>query len=201
MVSQDSPIHWSHIDDLAGEIMYLQGRRFVSAGSSSNVTVFDLLAMQGRSYLAAINALSLVDKRSAWISVARPPHEAKRVGTLTFEHGSKTELQASKRRRTTTLVPKEEFQNRPAIDLLTLDDIQAEYTLVLTRLELARHIDDFYQHGVTVSPEEVVGLLVQRGMYDLAQSAATTLQVDMTDLFQSLAKRCVEFSRQRDPVL
>ena len=84
---------------------------------------------------------------------------------------------------------------------MTLDDIRAEYTLVLTRLELARHIDDFYQHGVTVSPEEVVGLLVQRGMYDLAQSAATTLQVDMTDLFQSLAKRCVEFSRQRDPVL
>ena len=85
MVSQDPPISWSYIDDLAGEIMYLQGRRFASAGSSSKVTVFDLLAMQGRSYLAAINALSLVDKRSAWISVARPPHEAKRVGTLTFK--------------------------------------------------------------------------------------------------------------------
>jgi len=49
--------------------------------------------------------------------------------------------------------------------------------------------------GVSVSPEEVVGLFTQRGMFDHAQSAAAALQVDMTDMIQSLAARCVELSR------
>jgi nuclear pore complex protein Nup160 len=48
--------------------MYKQGRRFAE-GSSSKVTAFDLAAMQARSYLAAINALSLVDKQNAWIAL------------------------------------------------------------------------------------------------------------------------------------
>jgi len=56
---------------VAGEIMYKQGRRFAE-GSSSKVTAFDLSAMQARSYLAAINALSLVDKKNAWIALAAP---------------------------------------------------------------------------------------------------------------------------------
>jgi nuclear pore complex protein Nup160 len=59
----------AHVAEVvAGEIMYKQGRRF-AAGSSSKVTAFDLAAMQARSYLAAINALSLVDKRNAWIAI------------------------------------------------------------------------------------------------------------------------------------
>lgn len=56
---------------VAGEIMYKQGRRFAE-GSSSKVTAFDLSAKQARSYLAAINALSLVDKKNAWIALAAP---------------------------------------------------------------------------------------------------------------------------------
>jgi len=51
--------------------MYKQGRRFAE-GSSSKVTAFDLAAMQARSYLAAINALTLVDKRNAWIALPAP---------------------------------------------------------------------------------------------------------------------------------
>ena len=48
--------------------MYKQGRRFAE-GSSSKVTAFDLAAMQAQSYLGAINALSLVEKRNAWIAL------------------------------------------------------------------------------------------------------------------------------------
>jgi len=51
--------------------MYKQGRRFAE-GSSSKVTAFDLAAMQARSYLAAINALTLVEKRNAWIALPAP---------------------------------------------------------------------------------------------------------------------------------
>lgn len=48
--------------------MYKQGRRFAD-GSSSKVPAYEMSAMQARSYLAAINCLSLVDKQNAWIGV------------------------------------------------------------------------------------------------------------------------------------
>lgn len=52
----------------AGEIMYAQGQRFAEA-SSAKASHYELSAMRAQSYLAAINALSLVEKRNAWISV------------------------------------------------------------------------------------------------------------------------------------
>jgi hypothetical protein len=48
--------------------MYKQGRRF-GEGTNSKVPAYELSAMQARSYLAAINCLSLVDKRNAWIAI------------------------------------------------------------------------------------------------------------------------------------
>ncbi|WRT67678.1 uncharacterized protein IL334_004650 [Kwoniella shivajii] len=164
----------------AGEIMYLQGRRF-SEGSSSKIPAFELSAMQARSYLAAINALSLVEKRNAWVSVPGAPSKA---------------LRGIKRRKVSSYIPEEKFtkEKRP-VDIISLADIEMEYTLVLSQLKLSSHIPNLHEHGITVSPEEVVGLFIQRGMFDIAQSAAASLQVDMTDLFQALAGRCVELSR------
>ena len=52
--------------------------------------------------------------------------------------------------------------------------------------------------GSSTTPEEVVGLLVQRGSFDLALSTAASLKVDMTPIFQSLARRCVELSNMSD---
>ena len=54
------------------------------------------------------------------------------------------------------------------------------------------------ESGSSTTPDEVVGLLVQRGSFDLALSTASSLNVDMTPLFQSLARRCVELSRMSD---
>ena len=54
------------------------------------------------------------------------------------------------------------------------------------------------ESGSSTTPDEVVGLLVQRGAFDLALSTASSLNVDMTPLFQSLARRCVELSRMSD---
>ncbi|WVQ96857.1 hypothetical protein IAU59_003964 [Kwoniella sp. CBS 9459] len=164
----------------AGEIMYLQGRRFAEGGSSK-IPPFELSAMQARSYLAAINALSLVEKRNAWVSVPGAPSKA---------------LRGIKRRKVSTFIPEEEFtKDKRPVDIISLADIEMEYTLVLSQLKISSQIPDLHEHGVTVSPQEVVGLFVQRGMFDVAQSAAASLQVDMVDFFQSLAARCVELSR------
>ena len=200
----------------AGEIMYRQGRRLAEA-SSTKVSTFELAAMQARSYLAAINALSLVDQRNAWVSESSAPPRALKVSPQKIE-GSETliyEAQAIKRRRVSAYIPADEFaQDKGPIDIVTLSDIKAEYTVVLSRLQLASRIQDLHEHGgflftsghfltvcaagVSVSPEEIVGLFTQRGMYDHAQSAAASLQVDMIDMFQSLAARCVELSRFSD---
>ncbi|WWC88782.1 uncharacterized protein L201_003695 [Kwoniella dendrophila CBS 6074] len=164
----------------AGEIMYLQGRRF-SEGKSSKIPAFELSAMQARSYLAAINALTLVDKRNAWVSVPGVPSKA---------------LRGIKRRKVSRYIPEEEFsKDKKSVDIISLADIEMEYTLVLSQLRLSSHIPDLHEHGITISPQEVVGLFIQRGMFDIAQSSAASLKVDMTDLFQALAARCVELSR------
>jgi nuclear pore complex protein Nup160 len=73
-------IGWLLMKHSAGEIMYRQGRRFAEA-SSGKVPGFELAAMQARSYLAAINALTLVDKRNAWVSGSPAPPRAMTVGT------------------------------------------------------------------------------------------------------------------------
>ncbi|OXB37292.1 hypothetical protein LQV05_003644 [Cryptococcus neoformans] len=167
----------------AGEVMYLQGRRFAE-GSSSKYPTFELSAMQARSYLAAINALSLVEKRNAWFSVPGAPAKS---------------LKIVKRRKMSSYIPEEEFtKGKSPVDIITLEDIQMEYTVVLSQLRISSHIPDIYDHGVAVSPQEIVGLFVQRGMYDIAQSAASSLKVDMSGLFQSLASRCVELSRLQE---
>ncbi|WVQ80541.1 hypothetical protein IAT38_002646 [Cryptococcus sp. DSM 104549] len=165
----------------AGETMYLQGRRVAEATPVKNITALDLAIRQARSYLASINALSLIDKRNAWVSVPSVPNRT---------------LRGVKRRRVTSFIPEEEFtQGKRPVDLITLQDIQMEYTMVLARVSLTQRIPDLLEHGVSVSPEEIVGLLVQQGMYDLALSSAATLEVDMTEMFKSLATRCVELSR------
>ncbi|WVQ72883.1 hypothetical protein IAR50_002444 [Cryptococcus sp. DSM 104548] len=167
----------------AGEIMYLQGRRFAE-GISSRLPAFELNAMQARSYLAAINALSLIDKKNAWVSVPGVPNKS---------------IKGIKRRRMTTYIPEEEFTaGKKPVDIITLEDIQAEYALVLSKLRLSSKTPDLYDHGIVISPQETVGLFVQRGMYDVALSSAASLQVDMTDLFQSLAAKCVELSRLQE---
>lgn len=83
---------------------------------------------------------------------------------------------------------------------------------MLSQLKLAGQVEDFHNHGklfatlalqsaqadqsgTGTTPDEVVGLLVQRSSFDLALSTAATLDVDMTPIFQSLSRRCVELSR------
>jgi len=46
--------------------------------------------------------------------------------------------QGTKRRRVTSYIPEEEFsKNTNVLEIITLDDIRAEYTAVLSRLQIA----------------------------------------------------------------
>lgn len=166
----------------AGEIMYIQGTRLgdVLESGNSKLPVFEIRAMQARNLLAAVNALSLVDKRFAWVATSE---------------GS-ARKSALKRKRTSSYIPTDVFApDKHAITLVTLEDIEAEYRLVLASLQLSRQFEELHEHGVSVKADEIVGLLVQRNMFDQAQSAAESLKVDMTHLFVALATKCVDLAR------
>ena len=164
----------------AGEIMYLQARRLSVNPGKSSISLFELATMQARSYLAAINCLSLVDKRQAWIAIP------------IARGGPRRHV---KRRRVTSYLPDEATSKNP-VDLITLEDVKAEYTAVLSKLLLADVVDGMFDAGhVNIGPNELIGLLVQHGKYDEALSSAAALEVDMSDIFISLASRCVQLSR------
>lgn len=169
----------------AGEIMYAQGQRYADMyGSGQSADVANQLAsLRAQSYLAAINALSLVDKRNAWIVV----------------HDS-ADPSAKRRKTVSKYIPSDEFTrgNKP-VEIVTLSDMRAEYTSVLCQLRLLDTIPEVVQASSSVSPDVLVGFLIQRGKYDYAQTAASEMKVDMTDLFTSLATRCVELSRHPVP--
>ena len=49
--------------------------------------------------------------------------------------------------------------------------------------------------GVPLQAEELVGLFVQRGMFDEAQASASGALVDLSDFFTILTRRCVRLSQ------
>ncbi|ORX40189.1 nucleoporin Nup120/160-domain-containing protein [Kockovaella imperatae] len=166
----------------AGEIMYLQARRLDTDPGKSSSPLSDLAVMQARSYLASINCMSMVDKTQAWIAIPAPRTAPKRE---------------AKRRRVTSYIPESAMgKDKHRMELITLADIKAEYSAVLAKLHLANIVDDIFADGhITIGPSELVGLLVQHAMFDLALSSAASLEVDMTDVFVALASRCVQLSR------
>lgn len=45
-------------------------------------------------------------------------------------------------------IPEEEFtMGKSPVDIITLQDIEMEYTVVLSQLRISSHIPDMYDHG------------------------------------------------------
>lgn len=59
--------------------MYQHGQRLADIVDLRGPDYVDAMARQAKSYLAAINALSLVDQRNAWIQYVIPSGEGSRV--------------------------------------------------------------------------------------------------------------------------
>lgn len=158
----------------AGETMYAQANRFSEVSSKLNRV--EIAALRARSFLAAINALSLVDKRNAWIAIQSP--------------------RGAKRRRVTSYIPEDAFAiSAPPTDVVTLADMRAEYRAILSQLQLAPEVPDLLAGNVSLAPVEIVGFFTQRDRFDDALLAASEMGEDMTDVFVALATRCVELSR------
>ncbi|GAA5990570.1 hypothetical protein JCM5350_001037, partial [Sporobolomyces pararoseus] len=171
----------------AATVMYQQARRIgeltttTTRGTISSSSSFkDLATAQCQSYLAATNALSLVEKSNAWVAVVVGDHHE------TFER-------VNKRRKIDYFIPDDEYDptaSRP-LEMKELVDIRREYTIALARLQLSNEFPELERTNFHLEPEAVVALFTQTNSFDQAFQVATTLNVDMSSLFEILAEKCV----------
>lgn len=137
---------------------------------------------QAQSYLAAINALSLLAPSHAWFAHAPDPAEAParvaRRGHALTGH-------------VTSYVP----DKAPGLRIVQLADLRAEYTELLTRLALVRHYPELAQPHTPLRAEDAVYLLLANDDVDAAFSTALQLALPMDSLFDALADKCVALQR------
>ncbi|KIO30211.1 hypothetical protein M407DRAFT_20680 [Tulasnella calospora MUT 4182] len=165
----------------AGQAMFRQARR-LSEIVCKPAEYIDFATETARCYLAAINCLSLVDPKSAWVALPAS-HEAGRASLR-------------KPRRPRPQLPDEVFGTEADdIDVVELADIREEYMLVLSRLALAHRYPQHDIANLVIGPEDIVSRFVQEGAFDDALSNARSLGVPMTALFESLTARCIHLSR------
>ncbi|KDE05151.1 hypothetical protein MVLG_04492 [Microbotryum lychnidis-dioicae p1A1 Lamole] len=163
----------------AGTIMFQQARR-IGETSSRNVTFHDLATLQCQGYLAAINALSLVSPDHAWAAIS--------TSTLAEDRAA-----PPKRRRLSYDIPDDELSldTSSPPDILDLSDIRQEYTIALSRLQLAVDFPELERPSFSLQGESIVSLFSQTGAFDAAFQTALVLGVDMSSLFEVVTDRCV----------
>ncbi|KAF8574446.1 hypothetical protein K439DRAFT_1399027 [Ramaria rubella] len=171
----------------AAATMYQFARR-LSSYMTSPEQFIALSEMQAQAYLVAMNALSLIDPKSAWISMPVTPDAVS---------------QSHKRRKLSKHIPDDKYHLgcRDA-EVVDLADLRYEYTLVHSRLELVKRQPDLLaasQHFL--SGPQIVSAYAQAGSYDYAMSAARSLDVDMTELFERLTVQCLRLTRRGEAAL
>ncbi|XP_053883898.1 nuclear pore complex protein Nup160 isoform X2 [Malaclemys terrapin pileata] len=155
----------------AGTVMFEYGMRL-----GREVRTLRGLQKQGNCYLAAINCLRLIRPEYAWIVQPASGAVYERPG-------------ASPKRNhdgECTAVPTRQ------IEILELEDLEKECMLAHIRLTLAQHDPSTAAVAGSSSPEEMVTLLVQAGLFDTAVSLCQTFKLRLTPVFEGLAFKCIK---------
>ena len=148
-----------------------------------------ILQKQAKCYLAAINALYLVDEKSAFVIKPRP-----RVQVPKKVADDPPEVK-KKRENTSPLPQEEDVSLTPHIEVLSLKDLENEYLIVLAQLKLAQIEETATPLTTsTCTHEEIMILLVQYGLFDMAMTISQKLNLCRQHLFETLATRCVKMS-------
>eukprot|EP00731_Ephydatia_muelleri_P011736 Em0006g630a len=121
----------------------------------------------------AMAALSLTDKRYAWI--VRP--------AKLDEHGGKDQPGSSEKH---TKRRREEKRTKQPVEVLTLPDLEKEYLLVKAKLNILQREPSMSTQLCSpyVSAGEVVSLLVQAGFFDMAIQASQGFKLPLTHVLK-----------------
>ncbi|EMP27690.1 hypothetical protein UY3_15245 [Chelonia mydas] len=152
----------------AGTVMFEYGMRL-----GREVRTLRGLQKQGNCYLAAINCLRLIRPEYAWI--VQPASGA--VHLARTGHSLNRHLFRIAARQ---------------IEILELEDLEKECLLARLRLTLAQHEPSTAAVAGSSSPEEMVTLLVQAGLFDTAVSLCQTFKLPLTPVFEGLAFKCIK---------
>ncbi|EDO48976.1 predicted protein [Nematostella vectensis] len=167
----------------AGNVMYEYGGRLGRElpGKSG-------LQKQAKCYLAAMNALRLVEPKNAWIVT---PWDHAQNKTTEPPNMSPKRKQGDEESWYGDSRPKP----RRKLTVLEIGDLEREYLLVLARLQLLRMDADPSQGtGPALTPKETQTLLIQVGLFDTAFTVAETFKLPRDAIFEGLASRCVKLS-------
>ncbi|XP_067018107.1 nuclear pore complex protein Nup160-like [Acropora muricata] len=169
----------------AGAAMYEHAMRL-----GQEVSGLDSLQKQAKCYLAAMNALHLVDPKNAWI--VKP---LDRVNTTTANEPPNMSPKRKQGEDGDALRPDIRSKPRRKVTVLEMRDLEGEYLLVLARLQLIKvEADPTHATGPLLSPQESVALLTQAGLFDNALTVASHFELPKETIFEGLASRCVKLS-------
>ncbi|SPO20321.1 related to nuclear pore complex protein Nup160 [Ustilago trichophora] len=195
----------------AGAVMYQHAERLGElhrsgpAGSDGidPLERFMVVAVeQAQSYLASINALTMLKHENAWFAHAADPEESYSVnGTESLFEPTSSARTVSTGKQTSSLtryVPASAYSQRVReIRVVSVDDVRREYTLALARLELVKRYPDLAYSTTVLRPSDAVLLFVNSDSFDSAFNMAWSLGVDMTPIFSALTVKAVALSRAK----
>ena len=179
--------------------MYHRARKLddhLFTGSRDTSQTDQLLALQLDAYIVAIGALSMLDSKDAWISVA--------VASVGKEGISAKQV--------LDIFPPETLkEGSPNVEIINLADMRKEFILCKSRRQLARQefpdgkqSMDFQSKimadGVSLYIDwkmghlDVISRYAQAGLFEEACVVASAFQENMTGIFVLLVDQCVGFS-------
>ncbi|KZW04416.1 hypothetical protein EXIGLDRAFT_743861 [Exidia glandulosa HHB12029] len=166
--------------------MYLHARKLGDLMGDPS-TYEDLATWQIQALLVAINALGAVEPRNAWFTIPFAPE---------------TTRENRKRRKMAHHIPEDKFAptSKP-LELVELDDLRWEYTLVVGRLDLWRRDRNILGTSLQLSAADVVAGYSQENLFDAALTCGRALGQDLTHVFMRLTEQCVRLATREIPLL
>jgi nuclear pore complex protein Nup160 len=169
--------------------MYQRARK-LQENTAHSPDVITLMEEQLEAYLLAINSLSLLGTKCAWIVIQIPPN-------------AMIDAESHKRRRLSKNIPDSTFTgDQQDSEIVNLSNIKYDYTLLSARLWLIRRDPTLLSAAdVLLSPVSIILRLGQANQFDMAMATARSLDVDMSELFATLTSQCLRLSRNPEIVL
>ena len=117
--------------------MYQHGKRLGELQPLQNLDFVEIGALQAMSLLTAINALSLVNAKDAWVEYVAPPTKdtvSSPTVRLFLSH-----ILYFQQLKGPQHVPEEYFASTGiSLHVISLSEMRREYTLLMSKLQLAR---------------------------------------------------------------
>ncbi|KAJ7179519.1 nucleoporin Nup120/160-domain-containing protein [Mycena filopes] len=172
----------------AALVMYQRARKLQDIIASDLSLTPTLAGQQKEAYMVAMNSLSLVDAKNAWFLLP----------VLVADH---TREQPHKRRRLSKYIPESRFTpGTHDSEVVSLPEIQYEHALLSAQIDIVQREPALSSFG-DLPPQSIVLRLAQSNRFSLAMATASSLKVDMTDLFAHLTTQCLRLSRNPDAVI